>query len=73
MTKPTKEEIAALERWRSALDDAEITPEDISLRKPTLNDAFLTLTGHAAEEAADEEDGNGQAGAPRSRRKRRRG
>lgn len=32
------------------LDDAEITPDDMTLRKPTLDDVFLSLTGHAAEE-----------------------
>lgn len=29
------------------LDDHRITPEDIALRKPTLDDVFLALTGHA--------------------------
>ncbi len=28
------------------LDTARITPEDLSLRKPTLDDVFLSLTGH---------------------------
>lgn len=32
------------------LDDADITADDIALRKPTLDDVFLTLTGHVAEE-----------------------
>jgi ABC-2 type transport system ATP-binding protein len=31
------------------LDDAQITIDDIGLRRPTLDDVFLTLTGHAAE------------------------
>ena len=30
------------------LDDAQIAPKDIALRKPTLDDVFLTLTGHHA-------------------------
>jgi ABC-2 type transport system ATP-binding protein len=29
---------------------------DVALRRPTLDDVFLTLTGHAAEEATDEAD-----------------
>jgi ABC-2 type transport system ATP-binding protein len=33
-----------------ALDDAGIEPQDIGLRRPTLDDVFLTLTGHRAEE-----------------------
>jgi len=28
--------------------------DDITLRRPTLDDVFLTLTGHAAEEGAEE-------------------
>jgi ABC-2 type transport system ATP-binding protein len=36
------------------LDDAGIAIDDISVSTPTLDDVFLTLTGHAAEEAAKE-------------------
>jgi ABC-2 type transport system ATP-binding protein len=35
------------------LDDAGVGVEDIALRRPTLDDVFLALTGHAAE-AEDE-------------------
>ena len=31
-----------------ALDQADITVEDITLRRPTLDEVFLSLTGHAA-------------------------
>jgi ABC-2 type transport system ATP-binding protein len=44
---------------RSLLDDvtgAGLTVLDIGLRRPTLDDVFLTLTGHTAEEAAEDED-----------------
>jgi ABC-2 type transport system ATP-binding protein len=44
---------------RSLLDDvarAGLTVLDIGLRRPTLDDVFLTLTGHTAEEAAGEPD-----------------
>jgi ABC-2 type transport system ATP-binding protein len=34
------------------LDDAKIAIDDIALRRPTLDDVFLMLTGHAAEEPA---------------------
>jgi ABC-2 type transport system ATP-binding protein len=39
-------------------DEAGITIDDIALRRPTLDDVFLSLTGHAAEErqAEDERD-----------------
>jgi ABC-2 type transport system ATP-binding protein len=36
------------------LDDAAIQIEDIALHRPTLDDVFLSLTGHAAEMALEE-------------------
>jgi ABC-2 type transport system ATP-binding protein len=36
------------------LSDADIGVDDIDLRRPTLDDVFLTLTGHAAEEEETE-------------------
>jgi ABC-2 type transport system ATP-binding protein len=33
-----------------ALDSAGVKVDDLALRRPTLDDVFLTLTGHAAEE-----------------------
>jgi ABC-2 type transport system ATP-binding protein len=38
------------------LDERGVGIEDIALRRPTLDDVFLTLTGHSAEEAAEEEE-----------------
>ena len=35
------------------LDEAGVDVEDLALRRPTLDDVFLTLTGHAAEERAE--------------------
>jgi ABC-2 type transport system ATP-binding protein len=32
------------------LDDAKIHPLDIGLKRPSLDDVFMALTGHAAEE-----------------------
>ncbi|MFI5282655.1 MAG: ATP-binding cassette domain-containing protein [Candidatus Dormibacterales bacterium] len=34
------------------LDEAQIALDDIALRRPTLDDVFLSLTGHAADTAA---------------------
>jgi ABC-2 type transport system ATP-binding protein len=34
------------------LDEANVAIDDIALRRPTLDDVFMTLTGHAAELAA---------------------
>ena len=38
-----------------ALGDAGIALDDVGLRRPTLDDVFLALTGRAAEELPDEE------------------
>jgi ABC-2 type transport system ATP-binding protein len=35
------------------LSEAKVGVEDLALRRPTLDDVFLALTGHAAEEAAE--------------------
>jgi len=35
------------------LDDAGVGVDDVSLRRPTLDDVFLTLTGHVAEAGND--------------------
>ena len=40
------------------LDEARIAIDDIALRRPTLDDVFLTLTGHAAEMAAPGANGD---------------
>ena len=37
------------------LDQAGVKANDLSLRRPTLDDVFLSLTGHVAEEAEDHE------------------
>ena len=41
------------------LDEANISIDDIALRRPTLDDVFLTLTGHAAELTSGAEISNG--------------
>ena len=38
------------------LDEAGVGIDDIALRRPTLDDVFLALTGHAAEEHDDERE-----------------
>jgi ABC-2 type transport system ATP-binding protein len=35
------------------LDEAGVDVDDIALRRPTLDDVFLTLTGHVAEMPGD--------------------
>jgi ABC-2 type transport system ATP-binding protein len=39
-----------------ALDEAAVPVEDIALRRPTLNEVFLALTGHATTDATHKED-----------------
>ena len=39
-----------------ALGEAGIRIDDVALRRPTLDDVFLALTGHAAEELPDEDE-----------------
>ncbi|MDQ2849612.1 MAG: ATP-binding cassette domain-containing protein [Actinomycetota bacterium] len=50
VTGGTKDLLVAVRR----LDDAGIEVQDIGIRRPTLDDAFLAMTGHVAEEEADE-------------------
>ena len=49
------------------LDDADVRLADVALRRPSLDDVFLALTGHAAEQA----EGNEGDGEPKRRRKGR--
>jgi ABC-2 type transport system ATP-binding protein len=48
------ERLSALTGTVRALDDAGVDAEDIGLRRPTLDDVFLRLTGHRAGEKKDE-------------------
>jgi len=53
------------------LDDEGVQPSGVALREPSLDDVFLALTGHAAEEG--DVPANGQPNAqPNGGRKRRR-
>ncbi len=45
VTVPTTEGVAGLASVANALADAAIAVEDLSLRQPTLDEVFLTLTG----------------------------
>ena len=56
---------ALIEAARS-LDDANIHPLDIGLKRPSLDDVFIALTGHVAEEKKEEEVTD-----PRARRKKK--
>ena len=49
ITVPARGGAGRLVRVVRELDEAGIAIDDIALRRPTLDDVFLTLTGHAAE------------------------
>jgi ABC-2 type transport system ATP-binding protein len=59
---------AAMVEAVRALDDADLHPATIALREPTLDDVFLELTGHVAEQPSN----NGDAPPATGRRRRRR-
>jgi ABC-2 type transport system ATP-binding protein len=43
------------------LDAAGVAPEDVTLRKPTLDEVFLALTGHLATPTANRPNRHGSA------------
>jgi ABC-2 type transport system ATP-binding protein len=49
LTAPVRERVAALTRIAGDLAAAGVPVEDIGLRRPTLDEVFLRLTGHHAE------------------------
>jgi ABC-2 type transport system ATP-binding protein len=55
LTVPTEEGAAALIAVVREFDAAKVGIEDIALRSPTLDEVFMKLTGHAAEEAETSE------------------
>jgi ABC-2 type transport system ATP-binding protein len=50
---PVTDRVAALTAALRALQDAGIVVEDIGIRRPTLDEAFLHLTGHPAAEPVE--------------------
>jgi ABC-2 type transport system ATP-binding protein len=54
------------------LDEEKVTLADIALRRPTLDDVFLALTGHAADGGVPRDEEGLEAGAPEKRRRTRR-
>jgi ABC-type multidrug transport system ATPase subunit len=52
---PAPDEVDDLARVAAAVRDSGIPVDEIALRRPTLDDAFLELTGHTVEAAGDEE------------------
>ncbi len=56
LVAPVRGGATVLREVLAALDAAGIEPDDVGLRRPTLDDVFLTLTGHRSDVgAADDE------------------
>jgi ABC-2 type transport system ATP-binding protein len=55
ISAPVSTGATALIETLRALDDAGVHPLDVGLKRPSLDDVFLSLTGHAAEEKKAEE------------------
>ena len=51
LTAPTTDGVAAMAELSVALRDAGVAVDDLGLRRPTLDDVFLTLTGGTAGDA----------------------
>jgi ABC-2 type transport system ATP-binding protein len=66
LTAPTAGGTQQLITVIRALDDAGIPIDDVGLRRPTLDDVFLSLTGHAAEDGPAEGDEPAPATAGRT-------
>ena len=56
LTVPARGGAQALIQIVRDFDEAGIAIDDIALRRPTLDDVFLSLTGHAAEERQAEDE-----------------
>jgi ABC-2 type transport system ATP-binding protein len=56
VSMPVSEHRGAIARAVRALDERDVAIDDVVLRRPTLDDVFMRLTGRAAEDAVAEED-----------------
>jgi ABC-2 type transport system ATP-binding protein len=59
---PIKQRRGTIAEAVRILNDAGIGIDDVAMRRPTLDDVFLTLTGHAAESADGDGDGEESGG-----------
>jgi ABC-2 type transport system ATP-binding protein len=62
--------VSVLKTVLQRLAEREIKAVDIGLRRPTLDDVFLSLTGHVAEEVAESPDGGPDEGEDERGRER---
>lgn len=57
LTLPAKKGTKSLHETIRLLEDNKLKIDTVGLRKPTLDDVFLALTGHKAEETVNSENG----------------
>jgi ABC-2 type transport system ATP-binding protein len=60
ITVPVKDGSSAVVEAVRSLDKARIKVSDLSLHRPSLDDVFFALTGRAAEDQTEDDDGAGQ-------------
>ena len=71
LTAPVVAGLDSLEQVLGVLRARSVPVVDVGLRRPTLDDVFLTLTGHSAEEAAEAaEEGDHQGDKPADEREK---
>jgi ABC-2 type transport system ATP-binding protein len=56
ISAPVRDRVAALTQVARALDDAGLAADDIALRRPTLDEVFLHLTGNRIDRSGDRTD-----------------
>ncbi len=64
ITAPVSSGSTALVEVLRAMDTSDIHPLDIALKRPSLDDVFMSLTGHAAEDQVVEVAKKGRGGRP---------
>jgi len=62
VSAPVDDRVAAMAGVLRDLQEHRVAIEDIALRKPTLDDVFLRLTGHAAESRTEGETTTAEKG-----------
>ena len=65
LTLPVRRGTAVLPEVVRELDTLGVKLTDLAVRRPTLDDVFLSLTGHAAEEAEADEPASAKKGSRR--------
>ena len=66
---PVTGNVDSLRTVLQRLSDANIQVADIGVRRPTLDDVFLSLTGHTADQIAEDETEDGKGPKRQSREK----